>query len=113
MTGLPTGFGELDRLTSGLQKSNLVILAARPSMGKTSLALNIAEHVAVTLQKPVALFSLEMSKAEIAQRLLCSVGKVDQSRLRLGQLEDGDWMRVTGAMETLGSRRSTSTTRAP
>ena len=103
VTGLPTGFGELDRQTSGLQKSNLVILAARPSMGKTSLALNIAEHVAVTLQKPVALFSLEMSKAEIAQRLLCSVGKVDQSRLRLGQLEDGDWMRVTGAMETLGS----------
>jgi replicative DNA helicase len=103
VTGLPTGFGELDRQTSGLQKSNLVILAARPSMGKTSLALNIAEHVAVTLQKPVALFSLEMSKAEIAQRLLCSVGKVDQSRLKLGQLEDGDWMRVTGAMETLGS----------
>ena len=102
VTGLPTGFGELDRLTSGLQKSNLVILAARPSMGKTSLALNMAEHVAVTLQKPVALFSLEMSKAEIAQRLLCSVGKVDQSRLRMGQLEDGDWMRVTGAMETLG-----------
>ena len=103
VTGLPTGFGELDRLTSGLQKSNLVILAARPSMGKTSLALNMAEHVAVTLQKPVALFSLEMSKAEIAQRLLCSVGKVDQSRLRMGQLEDGDWMRVTGAMESLGS----------
>jgi replicative DNA helicase len=103
VTGLPTGFGELDRLTSGLQRSNLVILAARPSMGKTSLALNMAEHVAVTLQKPVALFSLEMSKAEIAQRLLCSVGKVDQSRLRMGQLEDGDWMRVTGAMETLGS----------
>ncbi len=72
-------------------------------MGKTSLALNIAEHVAVTLQKPVALFSLEMSKAEIAQRLLCSVGKVDQSRLRMGQLENGDWMRVTGAMESLGS----------
>jgi replicative DNA helicase len=103
VTGLPTGFGELDRLTSGLQKSNLVILAARPSMGKTSLALNVAEHVAVTLQKPVALFSLEMSKAELAQRLLCSVGKVDQSRLKQGQLEDGDWMRVTGAMETLGS----------
>ena len=103
VTGLPTGFGELDRLSSGLQKSNLVILAARPSMGKTSLALNVAEHVAVTLQKPVALFSLEMSKAEIAQRLLCSTGKVDQSRLRLGQLEDGDWMRVTGAMETLGA----------
>jgi replicative DNA helicase len=102
VTGLPMGFTELDRLTAGLQNSNLVILAARPSMGKTSLALNIAEHVAVTLQKPVALFSLEMSKAEIAQRLLCSVGKVDQTRLRLGQLEDGDWMRVTGAMETLG-----------
>ena len=56
------------------------------------------------MQKPVALFSLEMSKAEIAQRLLCSVGKVDQSRLKQGQLEDGDWMRVTGAMETLGAR---------
>src|SRR4029078_2365629 len=72
-------------------------------MGKTSLALNIAEHAAVTLQKPVALFSLEMSKAEIAQRLLCSVVKIDQRRLLPRQLEDGDWMRVTGAMETLGT----------
>ena len=102
VTGVATGYKDLDRLTAGLQKSNLVILAARPSMGKTSLALNIAEHVAIQLQKPVALFSLEMSKEEIAQRMLCSVGRVDQARLREAKLEDGDWTRITGAMETLG-----------
>jgi replicative DNA helicase len=101
VTGVATGFREIDKLTSGLQPSNLVILAARPSMGKTSLALNIAEHVAVQLRKPVALFSLEMSKAEITQRIMCSVANVDASRLRDGQLSNDDWSKVTGAVDTL------------
>jgi len=101
VTGVPTGYRDLDSLTAGLQKGNLVILAARPSMGKTSLALNIGEHVAVRLQRPVAVFSLEMSRIEIAQRLICSVGTVDQSRLRTGQLSSDDWARVTGAVDTL------------
>jgi replicative DNA helicase len=101
ITGLPTGFRELDRTTAGLQPSNLIVLAARPSMGKTSLALNVAEHVAVKLRRPVALFSLEMSKAEIAQRMLSSVGQVDQSKLRSGRLANDDWPRVTGAVDTL------------
>jgi replicative DNA helicase len=101
VTGVATGFREIDRLTSGLQPSNLVILAARPSMGKTSLALNIAEHVAVSLRKTVALFSLEMSKAEITQRIMCSVANVDASRLRNGQLSNDDWSKVTGAVDTL------------
>jgi replicative DNA helicase len=101
VTGVATGFREIDKLTSGLQPSNLVILAARPSMGKTSLALNIAEHVAVQLRKPVALFSLEMSKAEITQRIMCSVANVDASRLRNGQLSNDDWSKVTGAVDTL------------
>ncbi len=101
VTGVSTGFREIDKLTSGLQPSNLVILAARPSMGKTSLALNIAEHVAVQLRKPVALFSLEMSKAEITQRIMCSVANVDASRLRNGQLSNDDWSKVTGAVDTL------------
>ena len=112
VTGLATGFRDLDRLTSGLQPSNLVILAARPSMGKTSLALNIAEHAAVGLRRPVALFSLEMSKAEIAARLMCSVGKVDQMRLRTGDLSNDDWPKVNAARSTRSPmRRSTSTTR--
>ena len=101
VTGISTGFRDFDRITSGLQPSNLVILAARPSMGKTSLALNIAEHVSVSLRKPVALFSLEMSKAEITQRIMCSVANVDASRLRNGQLSNDDWSKVTGAVDTL------------
>jgi replicative DNA helicase len=101
VTGLATGFRALDQLLSGFQPSNLVVLAARPSMGKTSLALNIAEHVAVQLRRPVALFSLEMSKAEIAQRLMCSVAGVDQSKLRNGRLANEDWSKVTGAVDTL------------
>ena len=96
VTGIATGFRDLDRITAGLQRSNLVILAARPSMGKTSLALNIAEHVAVQLRQPVALFSLEMSKLEIAQRLMCSVAGIDQGRLRTGQLANDDWPKLIG-----------------
>jgi replicative DNA helicase len=101
ITGVATGFRDLDRLTAGLQPSNLVVLAARPSMGKTSLALNIAEHVSVRLNRPVALFSLEMSKTEITQRLMCSVANVDMARLRRGDLSNEDWAKVTGAVGTL------------
>src|SRR3954452_6708372 len=101
ITGIATGFRDLDRLTAGLQPSNLVIVAARPSMGKTSLALNIAENVAVKLKRPVALFSLEMSKAEITQRVMCSVANVDMARLRKGDLSNEDWAKVTGAVGTL------------
>ena len=89
-----------------------MILAARPSMGKTSLALNMAEHVAVTLQKPVALFSLEMSKAEIAQRLLCSVGKVDQQRLKRASSRRATGRASRARWRCSAARRSTSTTRA-
>jgi replicative DNA helicase len=101
ITGIATGFRDLDRLTAGLQPSNLVIVAARPSMGKTSLAMNIAEHVAVKLKRPVALFSLEMSKNEITQRVMCSVANVDMARLRKGDLSNEDWAKVTGAVGTL------------
>ena len=101
VTGIGTGFRDLDRITAGLQRSNLVILAARPSMGKTSLALNIAEHVAVQLRQPVALFSLEMSKLELAQRLMCSVAGIDQGRLRTGQLANDDWPKLSGAVDVL------------
>jgi replicative DNA helicase len=101
ITGVATGFRDLDRLTAGLQPSNLVIVAARPSMGKTSLALNIAENVAMKLKKPVALFSLEMSKTEITQRVMCSVANVDMARLRKGDLSNEDWAKVTGAVSTL------------
>jgi replicative DNA helicase len=101
VTGIATGFRDLDRITAGLQRSNLIILAARPSMGKTSLALNVAEHVAVQLRQPVALFSLEMSKLELAQRLMCSVAGIDQGRLRTGQLANDDWPKLSGAVDVL------------
>jgi replicative DNA helicase len=101
VTGIATGFRDLDRITAGLQRSNLVILAARPSMGKTSLAMNMAEHVAVQLRLPVALFSLEMSKLEIAQRLMCSVAGVDQGRLRTGSISNDDWPKLSGAVDVL------------
>lgn len=84
VTGIPTGFRDLDKMTSGFQRSDLVILAARPSMGKTALALNIAQHAAVKEKASVAIFSLEMSKAQLVQRMLCSEAQVDSHRLRTG-----------------------------
>ena len=101
ITGCPTGFRDLDRLTAGFQPGNLVILAARPSMGKSALALCMAANLGVRLQQPVALFTLEMSKAEVTQRLMCSEAKVESDRLRSGRLSPDDWPRLTGACDKL------------
>lgn len=101
VTGLPTGFDDLDRLTGGFRPSNLIVVAARPSMGKTALALSIAEHVALAEQQTVAMFSLEMSGDELTQRLLCSVAMVDASRMRSGRLSADDWPRVSQAADRL------------
>ena len=91
ITGLPTGFTELDHLTAGLQKSDLILVAARPSMGKTAFTLNIAAHVVLRAKEPVAFFSLEMSKEQLVQRLICSEGRIDSQRLRVGELEEKEW----------------------
>ena len=99
--GVRTGFGDLDTLTTGLQKSDLVILAARPSVGKTSFALNIAEHAAVKDRKSVGYFSLEMSKEQLVLRLLSSVSNIDSQRLRTGFLEELDFARIAPAMNSL------------
>jgi replicative DNA helicase len=97
VTGVPMGFGLLDNLTSGLQKSDLIILAARPSMGKTALALNIARNAAVDSEIPVAVFSLEMSKEQLSLRMLCAEARLDSSRLRGGFFSMADWHRLTDA----------------
>ncbi|HEY7381787.1 MAG TPA: replicative DNA helicase [Gaiella sp.] len=101
LTGVPSGFRDLDRLTSGFQPGNLVILAARPSMGKSALALCIAANLGVRHETPVALFTLEMSKAEVTQRLMCSEAKVESNRLRSGKLAQDDWPRLTAACDKL------------
>jgi replicative DNA helicase len=101
VTGVPTGFTDIDRMTSGLQPGDLVIVAGRPSMGKTALALNFAEHVAIAQGMPVAVFSMEMGAGQLALRLLSSVGRINQQRLRTGRLEDGDWPRLTEAIGKL------------
>ncbi|QXL85734.1 replicative DNA helicase [Comamonas sp. NLF-1-9] len=103
VTGVPTGFTDLDRMTSGLQAGDLVVLAARPSMGKTSLAVNIAEHVALNEQLPVAIFSMEMGAAQLAVRIVGSIGRIDQGHLRTGKLTDQEWPRLTEAIERLRS----------
>src|SRR5439155_6170901 len=90
LTGVPSGFIDLDNLTSGLQSSNLIIVAARPSFGKTSFALNIAQQAATDHGKAVAIFSLEMSKMELVQRLVCAEALVDVQKLRTGKLTDQD-----------------------
>lgn len=97
VTGLSTGFMDLDIKTTGLQPGDLVVLAGRPSMGKTAIALNIAEHVAIEKKKPVAIFSLEMGSGQLMTRLLSSVGRIDQQRLRTGKLIDEDWSKLTVA----------------
>jgi replicative DNA helicase len=97
ITGVPTGFDKIDDLTSGLQKSDLIIIAGRPSMGKTAFALNIAQHAATEAGIPVAVFSLEMSKEQLALRMLSSTAKVDSQRLRKGFLGETDWPKLTAA----------------
>lgn len=101
ISGIRTGFADLDTLTSGLQKSDLVVVAARPSVGKTSLALNFTEHAAVTEGKSVGVFSLEMSKEQLVLRLLSSVANIDSQRLRTGFLEEMDFTRLAPAMNAL------------
>ncbi len=103
ITGVPTGFYDFDRMTSGLQPGDLVVLAARPSMGKTALAINIAEHVAVNEGLPVAVFSMEMGAAQLAIRIVGSIGRIDQGHLRTGKLSDDEWPRLTEAIEKLRS----------
>ncbi|HNZ10643.1 MAG: Replicative DNA helicase [Deltaproteobacteria bacterium ADurb.Bin151] len=97
ITGVPTGFHKIDDMTSGLQNSDLIIIAGRPSMGKTAFALNIAQHAALETQTPVAIFSLEMSKEQLAFRMLSSEAKVDSGRIRKGYLGETDWPKLTTA----------------
>ena len=101
VTGMPTGFTDLDKMTSGLQPSDLIIIAGRPSMGKTSLALNMAEHVAIEKKMPVAVFSMEMASMQLTTRLIGSVGRVDQHKMRTGQLDDDDWEKLTDSLGQL------------
>ena len=101
VTGVPTGFYDLDRLTAGFQAGDLIVLAARPSMGKTALAINIAEHVALHEGLPVAVFSMEMGAAQLAVRIVGSIGRINQSNLRTGKLTDEEWPRLTEAIEKL------------
>ena len=101
ITGLATGFKDLDRLTSGLQKSDLILVAARPSMGKTAFTLNIASNVAIREKKAVAFFSLEMSKEQLVQRMLCAEASIDSQKLRIGELEDDDWTKLINAADRL------------
>jgi len=103
ITGVPSGFRDFDEMTSGLQPGDLVVLAARPSMGKTALAINIAEHVAVAEGLPVAVFSMEMGASQLAIRLVGSIGRIDQGHLRTGRLSDDEWPRLTQAVERLQS----------
>ena len=103
VTGVPTGFYDLDKMTSGFQAGDLVILAARPSMGKTALAINIAEHVALNEGLPVAVFSMEMGASQLAVRIVGSIGRIDQGHLRTGKLTDEEWPRLTDAIERLRS----------
>jgi replicative DNA helicase len=101
VTGIPTGFSDLDSMTSGLQPGDLVIVAGRPSMGKTAFSLNIAENVALDSGLPVAVFSMEMGATQLAMRMIGSVGRLDQHRMRTGRLEDEDWVRLTTALGKL------------
>lgn len=105
ITGIPTGFSEIDSKTSGFQKGDMVLIAGRPSMGKTTFALNIAEYAALREGKSVAIFSLEMSKEQLSHKLLCSVARIDMLNLRTGNLEDADWERIAKASGPLAASK--------
>ncbi|MEE8496279.1 MAG: replicative DNA helicase [Xanthomonadales bacterium] len=105
ITGIPTGFKEFDKQTAGLQPSDLIIIAGRPAMGKTTLAMNIAEHAAIKHDVPVAIFSMEMSSLQLVMRLFSSLGQIDQTKLRTGNLDDLDWPKLTSAMNLLHKSR--------
>ena len=98
ITGLPTGYNDFDEMTSGLQHGDLVIVAGRPSMGKTTFAMNVAEYAAIKRKTPVAIFSMEMPGEQLAMRMLSSMGRINQQRLRTGRLEEEDWPRLTSAV---------------
>ena len=104
VTGVSTGYRNLDHVTAGLQRGDLIIIAGRPSMGKTSLALNIAENIGVDQDLPVAVFSMEMGSEQLAQRLVSSVGRIDAQKLRKGQLSDEDWDNFTAALHRLETK---------
>lgn len=101
ITGIPTGLRDLDHLTSGLQPADLVIVAGRPSMGKTTLTMNMAEHAAMVGKKPVLVFSMEMPSESLAMRMMSSLGRINQHHIRTGQLTDDDWPRITSAVHML------------
>ena len=102
LTGVSSGFYDLDNLTAGFQPSDLIIVAARPSMGKTAFCLNIAQEVGIKNKKPVAVFSLEMSKEQLVQRMLCSEAEIDSNRLRTGHMHTDDWAKLSKAMGEMG-----------
>ena len=104
ITGLETGFQDFDKLTSGLQNSDLVIIAGRPSMGKTSFAMNIAEYAAMKQDKPVAVFSMEMPGEQLAMRMISSLGRVELQKLRTGQIREEDWNRITSIVSLLSEK---------
>ncbi|MGL4206081.1 MAG: replicative DNA helicase [Aeromonadaceae bacterium] len=101
VTGVSSGYSDLDKMTSGFQPSDLIIVAARPSMGKTTFAMNLVEHAALTQDKPAVIFSLEMPSEQIIMRMLASLGRIEQTRVRTGQLDDDDWGRLSSTMGLL------------
>ena len=105
ITGLSTGFADLDGMTSGLQEADLIIVAGRPSMGKTTFSMNIAENVAINSGKPVAVFSMEMPGESLSMRMMSSLGRIDQHRIRTGKLEDDEWPRLTSAVSILAEAK--------
>lgn len=105
ITGIATGFADFDKLTSGLHENELIIIAARPAMGKTAFALNLATNMAINSKKTVALFNMEMSASQLASRMISSVGQIEASRLRNGRLENNDWKRVNEAISRLGGTK--------
>jgi len=106
VTGINTGYKDLNKKTSGLQTSDLIIIAARPSMGKTTFAMNLCENVAMIYDKPVLIFSLEMSGEQIMMRMLASLSRVDQTQIRTGQLDDEDWSRLSGTINILLKKKN-------
>ncbi|GAA0437165.1 replicative DNA helicase [Lentibacillus halophilus] len=103
ITGIPTGYRDLDQITSGFQRNDLIIIAARPSVGKTAFALNIAQNIAIKTDENVAIFSLEMGADQLVSRMLCAEGNIDAQRLRTGKLEPDDWSKLTMAMGSLSN----------
>ncbi|MBK1751944.1 MAG: AAA family ATPase, partial [Escherichia coli] len=106
VTGVNTGYDDLNKKTAGLQPSDLIIVAARPSMGKTTFAMNLVENAAMLQDKPVLIFSLEMPSEQIMMRSLASLSRVDQTKIRTGQLDDEDWARISGTMGILLEKRN-------